>query len=185
MEFCEQLQRHYEQQWANTAKRRSWERGPTDQLPQDFCVLEFPPSQTRSMWTYATCCMSQPDDESPVEIHLFSDVQADSHVELLTAIAHYNRTGKSLGLAHTVNFGRPWLQSSKCSFGSLSLPYLDGPNLEVFRPTTSPKAVRCLWLVPITPAEADYAKQFGMEALEQKLEDEQFNYLDPKRQSVV
>ena len=185
MEFCDQIQRHYEYQWSNTAKCRSWGHGPTNQLPQDFCVLEFPPSESRSMWTYATCCMSQPDDESPIEIHLFSNVQEDSHVELLTAIAHYNRTGKRLGLAHTVNFGRPWLPGSNCSFGLLSLPYLDGPKLEVLESSVTPKVVRCLWLVPVTPPEADYAKRFGIEALEQKFEDHGFNYLNPKRQSVV
>ncbi|WP_197529632.1 suppressor of fused domain protein [Botrimarina mediterranea] len=185
MEFCYQLRLHYEQQWSNNATVRSWDHGPTGQLPPEFCVLEFPPSQTRSMWTYATCCMSQANDKNPIEIHLFSDVQANAHVELLTVIAHYHRTGKQLGLGHTVNFGRPWLPGSECDHGLLSLPYLDGPNLEFFETPQFTKTVCCLWLVPITAAEANYARCNGLEALEEKLEESRFNYLESQRPSVV
>jgi hypothetical protein len=129
--------------------------------------------------------MSQPNDSSPIEIHLFSEIQDGSLVELLTVIAHYHRTGKRLGLAHSVNFGRPWLPGSECSFGILSLPYLDGPNLELLKIHGASKPVRCLWLVPVTSAEVEYARLHGMEALEQKLEASGFNYLAPRRASVV
>lgn len=185
MTYCNEMQLHYEHQWSNTARRCTWQEGPIDQLPQGFCVLEFRPVQSRNMWTYATCCMSQPNDDNPIEVHLFSEAQADSHVELLTAIAHYNRTGNRLGLGHTVNFGRPWLPDSACDFGLLSLPYIDGPDLEVFNPSGTSNIVRCLWVVPITSAELSYAKRFGVDALEIEFEASHFNYLDPRRQSVV
>lgn len=184
MQYCTQIQRHYELQWS-VGKRRTWGQGPTNELPSEFFVLEFPPRDSRNMWTYATCCMSQRNDINPVEIHLFSDMQDESHVELLTAIAYYNRTGERLDLAHTVNFGRPWRPGSECSYGILSLPYLDGPSLEVMRIDGTSKSVRCLWLVPVTLKEVEFAKRNGMEALEQKFEECGFDYVEPRRPSVV
>ena len=185
MEYHTQIQRHYEHQWSSSAECRSWEHGPLDQLAATFTILEFAPRPSRSIWTYATCCMSQPDDIHSVEIHLFSSTREESHIELLTAIAHYHRTSRRLALGHIVNFGRPWFPKSECSFGLLSLPYLDGPSLEVLPLPAADKAVRFLWLIPITARERDYAKRFGGEAFKQKLEESQFNYLDPQRRSVV
>ncbi|QDV72041.1 suppressor of fused domain protein [Botrimarina mediterranea] len=185
MNYCDHLRVHYEQQWLNDAIVRSWEYGPKEQLGSEFCVLEFQPNQSRDMWTYATCCMSQSTDVAPVEIHLFSGIQTSDHIELLTAIAHYHRTGKCLELGHVVNFGRPWIPGSECNHGVLSLPYLDGPSLEESATPFSINPVRFLWLIPITAAEATYASQQGLRALEDRLEDNQFNYLDPQRQSVV
>ena len=90
-----------------------------------------------------------------------------------------------MGLGHTVNFGRTWLDRSACEFGLISLPYLDGTELEEFRPSQSSQFVKCLWLVPITQSERDYKKSHGAEALESIFEKSQFDYLDPLRQSVV
>lgn len=104
-----------------------FKEGPAWQLPPGFRVLVFRPNERRKMWTYASCGMSQQSDAVPLELHLFSPVQTDLHVELLTAIAHYHVTGEYLDLGHTVNFGRGWLPGSQCL---ISLPYLDGPTLE-------------------------------------------------------
>jgi hypothetical protein len=135
------------------------------------------------MWAYATCCMSQPGEENALELHLLgaSREGEESLVELMTAIAHYHRAGHQLGLGHTVNFGRPWLPGSRCVYGLVSLPYLDGPALEWLE---APR-VRFLWLVPITAAELEFKKRFGLEALEQRFEEQQFDFSDPKRPSVV
>jgi hypothetical protein len=137
------------------------------------------------MWTYATCDMSQATDRFLLELHLFSSVQYEPHVELLTAVAHYHRTAKPLGLAHIVNFGRPWMEGSNCSHGLISLPYLDRPALERLECKSVEKTVQCPWLVPITDREREYAIAEGLEALEAKFEEQRFNYLDPMRPSVV
>jgi hypothetical protein len=129
--------------------------------------------------------MSQVTDEQPIELHLLSPIQDDRHVELLTAIAHYHRNEESLNLGHTVHFGRPWLPGSTCEFGLISLPYLEGPELEQFVPSDAEPVIRCLWLVPITREERDFKKDLGVEALEQRFEATQFNYADPLRRSVV
>jgi hypothetical protein len=127
--------------------------------------------------------MSREDDDERVELHLVSPLAAPAHVELLTAIAHYHRTGAKLGCGHTVNFGRPWLPGSRCTHGLISLPYLDGPNLEVLELEAG--IVRFLWLIPITKEEVEFKKVRGLEALEARFEQASFDYLDPRRKSVV
>ena len=149
-----------------------------------FCVLEFPPFGDRDMWTYATCCMSEPEDDRKIEVHLFSPEKNREHVELLTALAHYHRTGARVACGDTVNFGRPWFPEGTCDHGLLSLPYLDGPNLEWLH-LPNGDSVRFLWLVPITAEERAFKMEHGAEELEARLEQAGFNYLDPKRPSVV
>jgi hypothetical protein len=127
--------------------------------------------------------MSQPEDKKRLELHMFSAELHDDIAELLVATAHYHRTGASLGLGHTVNFGRPWLPGSLCDHGLISLPYLDGPNLEFLEESGS--ETRFLWLIPVTKAEVEFARTDGLEALESRFQKLRFNYLDPKRQSVV
>jgi hypothetical protein len=45
--------------------------------------------------------------------------------------------------------------------------------------------VRFLWLIPITGAERNYKMEAGIEALESRLEESSFNYLDSQRKSVI
>jgi hypothetical protein len=176
------LRAHYEAFWGPATAVVAWPAGPAAELPPDFHVLEFPPG-TRKRWTYATCCMSQPSDAKGIELHLLSPVQHGGHIELLTAVAHYHRTGRSIGLGHTVNFGRPWFPNSACDHGLLSLPYLDGPALE--RCELPGETVHCLWLIPITAAEVEFAVAGGLERLEQRFEAGKLDYLDPERRSLV
>jgi hypothetical protein len=127
--------------------------------------------------------MSSQADATLIELHLFSRLKTDSLIEQLTAIAHFHVTGDYLDIGHTVNFGRPWVQNSACDSGLLSPPYLDGPNLEWLE--LPRRRIRCLWLIPITPAERNYKKKHGLDALETKFEEAKFDYLDPLRRSVV
>jgi hypothetical protein len=136
------------------------------------------------MTAYATLGMSQPADQERLELHILTTAVSHIHlelVELLAAVAHYHRTGHRLDVGHTVNFGRPWLNKSACTYGLVSLPYLDGPTLEWH---TDP-GIRFLWLLPITEAEVRFKKQRGLEALEEIFEQHQLSYLDPARMSVV
>ncbi|MEJ1241852.1 suppressor of fused domain protein [Chryseolinea sp. T2] len=164
---------------------RFWYKGPIGKTSLDFCVLEFPPTSDRNMWTYATCCMSSISDITPLEVHMFSSIQDQSIVELLTVVASYHQNDSQLDIYHTVNFGRPWQGKSKCHYGLISLPYLDGPNLEDLIFSDSLKRVKFYWLIPITKDEMEFKKGFGIESLEEKFEESEFNYLDANRPGVV
>lgn len=185
MEYRDQIKSHYETIWNMEGIPRYWYRGLIERLHPDLCVLEFAPGPKRTFWTYATCSMSRPDDERPVELHLISPAKDESLVELLTAVASYHKNDARLNLDHTVNFGRPWLKDSQCTYGLISLPYLDGPALEngVIEGVRDP--VKFYWLIPITEQELEYKKKYGADCLEEIFESTGFNYMDPTRRSVV
>ena len=182
-DYFVRLTEHYEQQWGCRAVARNWTRGPVHQLADGFRILEFAETESRRMWTYATCGMSQPAEGCCVELHMFCSEPAEDLVELLTVVAHYHYTGGRLGLGHVINFGRGWRPGATCEHGLVSLPYLDGPEVE--NAVVCGAAVKCYWLIPITRAEADFAKTEGLERLEQRFEHAELNYLDEKRMSVV
>ncbi len=127
--------------------------------------------------------MSVQADAPPLEAFLLSERQTASIAELITALAHYHVTSAYLGLGHTVNFGRPWLNDSPCDHGLLSLPYLDGTDLEW--QTIAGRKTQFLWLIPITKKEMEFKSRCGLEALEELFESTKFNYLDPLRKCVV
>lgn len=181
--YKENLIRHYKNAWGVAGKDSDLIDGPIYDLSGDFSVLEFGPHGKRAMWTYATCCMSKETDEVPLELHMFSPKKSAELVELLVAVAHFHRSGNHLGLGHTVNFGKPWIDSSLCEYGLISLPYLDGPILENLR-LSSGKILKCFWLVPITKSEVEFKKVNGLEALEEVFDKAHFDYLNPTRLAV-
>jgi hypothetical protein len=183
MTWRDEIAKHYDSVWRTPAEVCELPSGPIRELPSEFSVLRYQPHGDRSMWTYATCCMSQPEDQLRLELHIFSPYASDLLVELLVVTAHYHRTGNRLGLWHTVNFGRAWLEASACSHGFISLPYLDGPRLEDLNSEVA--SAKCYWLVPVTPAEAQLKQEQGTEALEGRFDRASFNYIDPMRPSVV
>lgn len=67
MNYKESILKHYRKFWVDEGKALHWERGPVDKLPEDFCILEFQPTAERDMWTYATCCLSQPGEEQGLD----------------------------------------------------------------------------------------------------------------------
>lgn len=177
------IRSHYEKSWGKAEGVSPFDKGPVAELPADFDVLIFPPRSERAMWTYATVGMAQPGDEDPIELHLFSPDRSEAIAEILYAVAHYHRTGMRLGLGDSVNFGRPWLPGATCDHGLISLPYLDGPELEVG--TIGGEGVRFYWLVPITAAEKAYKARHGLEALETRFEEGALDYCNPARRSMV
>jgi hypothetical protein len=179
--YKDHLIEHYKSNWGDRMIEKTFPYGPIRELPPDFRILVFPPNEKRNMWTYATCCMSQPHDARRIELHMFSPYESEEIEELLTAVAHYHRTGARVDCGQTVNFGRGWLDHSQCEFGLISLPYIDGPSLQLGH---IDGRVEFLWLLPITKRELDHKKKHGLESLEKKFDQTEFNYIDPHRDSV-
>jgi hypothetical protein len=127
--------------------------------------------------------MSVPADGKPIELHMFSPYETNEVVETLVATAHFHRTSTKLDIGHSVNFGKPWIGQSECRYGLVSLPYVDGPDLEI--PSSGSRKLNFYWLIPITSSEVEYKKQHGLDALEAEFDRSGFNYVNPQRQPVV
>ena len=175
--------RHHEQAFGARAQIAERGRFRWAEIDPCFTVIKLPPTPQRSAWIYATAAMSTPKDEQPLELFMLTPEDNDQIAVILAATAHFHRTEKRLALGHTVSFGEPWLPGSRCTHGLVSLPYLHGPTLEHGR--AAGRAVRFLWLIPITAQERNFKVKHGLESLEQRFERQKFDYLDPYRHSVV
>lgn len=184
MDYKENLLEHYKKNWSSNFNLLKWKKVPIVYTANELNIIEFPPTRKRNMWTYATCGMSKVNYENPIEIHIFSKKKSEELCEILTAIVYYHQaSGNVLNLWHTVNFGKPWMENSECNFGLISLPYLDGPNIEDF--LFNNKIIKCYWLIPITEAELKYKKEKGVESLELLFENKNFDYSDSSRRSTI
>lgn len=182
MDYGQKVIDHYARHWGEPVQVARLLEGRIQTLPEGFRVAVFQPSPGERI--FATCCMSLAEEDYRLELHIRASGIPSSEKELvvlLHAVASYHRADGQLGLHHTVNFGQPWQPGSACTHGFISLPYLDGPELEWLE---KPE-VRFLWLIPVTPAEVKFKKTQGVEALEERFEESQFNYLNPSRPSVV
>lgn len=181
MNYGDRLRAHLESHWGNPLRAIDWAEGRRHELPESFRVWVF---RCRSgMLAYATIGMSDETDEAAIELFLLVREEDDDRTvaELLFMTAHFHRTSARLGLWHSVNFGKPWLDGSVCTRGFVSLPYLDGPGLE--RPAGM--STRILWLIPVTESEMAFRRELGVEELEQRFERSNFDYADPQRRAVV
>jgi hypothetical protein len=93
MTWCDKIKNHYETVWKVEGLPCPFSRGPINALPDSFQVLGFPPHRDRKMWTYGTCCMSSPEDTNPVELHMFSETESESVVELLNWQSQHRELG--------------------------------------------------------------------------------------------
>lgn len=180
------IENHYKKNWSKSFYETKIDFKRYINLPKTYRILVFPPYNVRNMWTYATIGLSSTFAKTSLELHMFSEKYSFECIEVLTSVSHFHIEGKKLGLNHTVNFGIPWQKNSKCTFGLISLPYLDGPDLEklVLVNQGSKREINFYWLIPITKRERDYKANKGIEALELRF-DNGLNYLDVKRNSLV
>jgi len=156
---------------------------PIGAIKDNFLVLEYPPYNGRKLWCYTTCGMSSDLRGNSIEVHIFSKEKDLNMPNLLAMVAHYHLTVKNINLWHTVNFGMSWKQASECTFGLISLPYLDGPDIENF--IYENKSFKLFWLIPITKQEVEFKKKRGIESLEELFEKHNFDYANPRRKSTV
>lgn len=166
----------------------SWGLGPISESMPEFRVFQMQPATPDQSWVYLSSGMSMAVQAEGVGLELFvlSPVEEVLHVELLAMLAHYGcePTRPEIGLHSILNLGRPWLEGSACEHLLISLPYTLGPRVEWMESEGEPKT-RILWLLPITAQEAAFARQHGVEALEQEFDRHKINPVDPNRPSVV
>jgi suppressor of fused protein SUFU len=180
------IKKHVSNLWPNAQLSiRKWPRGPVEELGREFAVLEISPTRdSNNLWVYCTAGTGAVEGEAQQhEFVLLSSSSDKRHVETLTMVSHYHRFESPLDLGHIVTIGDTWAEGSSCNRLLMSLPYPFGPKLEWLR--TSELVVRFLWALPITPEEAAFANQSGVEGLERRFDAAKLHYWDPLRPSVV
>jgi len=186
-ETYRELRNHLQAIWpTRDVEAFDWTHGPIQQVLPNFRVLRIAPEKPGEPWIYASMGAWEVTGDSPwgVEFVILSPVADAIHVETLAWVAQYHSDPKyRLNVGSTINIGRPWMDGATCSRFLVSLPYFAGPRLEICR--LQNRAIRFLWLLPITDAEWEHLRAHGQAALEQRLEAVRINPVDPKRPSAV
>jgi Suppressor of fused protein (SUFU) len=162
-----------------------WTLGPIAEVLPRFRVRRIAPASESDSWVYVSMGAFEVTDGQRVEFIIDSPEETPYHVESLAIVAHFHATsGHPLHVNRTVNLGRPWMEGASANGFLLSLPYPFGKRSEWCQ-IDDGSSVQFLWLVPITPSEAEYAAQNGADALETLFEEREVDTLDPFRESVV
>jgi len=160
--------------------------GPIRTLAPNLHILRLPTLGTGQLYATVGLWDATQRHGHGLEFVLDAPTADDEiHVETLTMIAYYHASGGShtLDHGHTVPIGRPWLPGSQCDHLLVSLPYPWGPELE--NCDVPGGHARVLWLLPITTAEQRFRHRDGLEALEQRFEENEIIPTDPYRGSVI
>lgn len=172
---------HCAQFWGPPLTTFDMANTPIGDVAPEFRVVIF---ERPGALVYLTQGMTAFDDPDRLEVFVLSrpvDIWRFDVGFALAALAHFHRTGARVSMGHTVNLGLPIVRGATCDHALLSLPYLDGPDLEW---CAAPR-VRHLWLIPITQAEREFKIANGLEALEERFEAARVDYLDWGRPSIV
>ncbi|HCT79549.1 MAG TPA: hypothetical protein DGG94_14185 [Micromonosporaceae bacterium] len=164
----------------------TWPHGPIGQHLPNWRVMAGQLAPLKGAWAYFTHgAWEVTQDSHAFEFFMLSSEQRDDiNAELLAMITFFYGDPRSgLDVGKVLNIGKPWGENSDLDHILISLPYPFGPDFE--HAVIGEKHIRYLWALPISKAEADYARQHGFEALEARLEQAAIDAGDPFRKSVV
>ena len=185
MGFADHLERHFPD--AGHAVIAPVRTDVEDRLP-GFRVWRIAPSEPDKPWIYATCGAAQSAAEGATgaEYVVLSPEQDSTLAEMLAALATVNADSEQgLGVGSVIALGRPWIRGSFANHLLVVPPYGFEPGFEVYDDEDTGRRVVVLWLLPITAAEAQYARENGHRALEKLIEESKANIASPLRPSLV
>jgi len=150
-----------------------------------FHVLAISPGPKSELWNYISVggVLVTKTDRPPTEFLVIAEDNSPEYVERLAMTVYYHHT-ETLGVGHTFPIGEPWVTGSTLGHALVSRPYPHGPSLEEFSLGVEQYG-HILWILPITLDEREFAKQRGLEALEERFEQAGLRYWDVERDSVV
>lgn len=158
-------------------------RAPTEERLPGFRVWQMAPGGPRQPWVYATCGAT-PEGEDGAEYVLLAPAADPAVAELLGAVALLNvDAAEGLGVGSVIALGRPWIARSFSNHLLVLPPYAFDSGFAVHE--EGERRVVVLWLIPVTGAEAQHAREHGWEALAQLIETKGANVVNPMRPSVV
>ena len=183
--LTEAVRKHFATYWRGHEQEDFvWTLGPIAERLPGFRVRRIAPSGPEDPWIYATLGASSAPGPGHTEFILLSPSENPRHVETLTMVAGLHADPQyRLSVGSTIDIGRPWFEGAVADHLLVSLPYPFGPELEHCH--NSEHRIRVLWLVPITAAEAAYARSTQLEKFEELLESSGVDVLSPSRPSIV
>ncbi|MEU4551510.1 suppressor of fused domain protein [Micromonospora violae] len=164
---------------------KQWTRGRNTVEIPDFRVLEVHPSAQDGGWVYASvgAWRTEADAGRSQEFILLSPEQSDANVELLAMVASaHNDARYRIRENAIIDIGRPWLSGSLCDHILVVEPYfLDEGQDQV---QVDGLEISYLWLVPVTPAEAEFGRQMGGHVLFHEFADAGVDLVELDRPSL-
>lgn len=163
-----------------------WDQVPLKSVFPDFDVLRLAPAAQDPAWLFVSRGASEIVLASGdrFEFLIASPEDDPVHIENLAMVASFHADPRyRLYPGRIVSIGRPWMADSNLDHLFVSLPYPYGEAFE--RCGVGPDLIRILWLQPIAASEARFAREHGLDALEQRFEDHEVNYLARSRPAVA
>lgn len=180
---------HLAKQWPHgQVCEYEWALGPIASSVSDFRVAVVEPNSKDDSWIYSSCgAWKVPvSEDARYEFFLMAPSENAGHVETLAMLANFHADERyEVGPGSIVNLGKPWIDGSSCDHALVSLPYMQGKDFEWLKLGKGFPNLRFLWLVPITEEEAQLARDDGIDALEDLLEEHGVDVLDFGRDSLI
>jgi len=150
----------------------AWEEGGVvANLPELAVVRVAPPAGAPAgPWIHLTAGASAAamDDGYGLEFVLLTQSPEKLAAKLLAMVANLHADERyPLSLGQTLEIGHGWLPGASADHLLVALPTFFDPELEWLSDAT--RNIRFIWLVPITRAEAEFARKHGPVPLQEKL----------------
>jgi hypothetical protein len=121
-------------------------------------------------WIHLTAgaSLAPMDDGYGLELVLMTRAPEKLATKLLAMVANLHADERyPLSLGQTLEVGHGWLPGASADHLLVALPTVFDPELEWL--SDRDRNIRFIWLVPITRAEAEFARKHGPVALQEKL----------------
>jgi hypothetical protein len=179
---------HYRGIWGkDQVEEVHWTPGPVAARLPDLHIAKVRPASADGAWIFATIGAWRATEDIDHGLEFMAVAQRESAVvmERLGMLAYYHAgpPENRLGAGHRVPIGEPWVEGSTLEVTLISRPYPWGLKLEHCQ--LADRHIQVLWALPISEKERDFAREHGLDALEQQFEAARLDYLDPFRRSVV
>ena len=185
-----EIHNHIDSFWPENLKTAfTWNLGKVSELKEVlpyFQVIRIDPIDENQTWIYVTSGAWEVEtgEKYRSEFFIISPLEDSIHVETLTMLVYFHATSRRLKIGDSVDIGRSWFKNSELRNLLVSLPYPYGPSLENCN-VNNGMLIKFLWLLPITDKEHCFLSHEGLEALEQKFDEANIDFLNPDRDSVI
>jgi hypothetical protein len=163
------------------------EGGVVENLPEFAVVRVAPPvGVPAAAWIHLTAgaSVAPMEDGYGLEFVLLTRAPEKLVAKLLAMVANLHADERyPLSLGQTLEVGHGWLPGASADHLLVTLPTFFDPELEWLSDRT--RNIRFIWLVPVTRAEAGFARKHGPLPLQEKLGAARVDVAALVRHSVV